>query len=130
MLLKLVYEKGEQGLYLYVDENRIQQILINFLTNAGKFTHAGSITLGWNYNRQTHEVELYVQDTGIGISEEEQLLIFERFYKSDQFKQGTGLGLSICKVIAEKLHGRITVKSKPEEGSRFSLWLKTIEVHG
>lgn len=52
---------------------------------------------------QTEEVEIYVEDTGIGIPQSEQKMIFGRFYKQNEFAQGTGLGLSICKLIIEKL---------------------------
>ena len=99
---------------------------MNFLTNAGKFTPAGYITLGWEYHHDIDEVEIYVEDTGIGLSENDCVLIFNRFYKKNEFVQGTGLGLSICSVIAERLRGRLTVKSKINKGSRFSLWLKPV----
>ena len=67
-----------------------------------------------------------MEDTGIGMSREQQLMVFERFYKVDEFRQGTGLGLSICKVIADKLGARITLVSEPGKGSRFSLWVKRV----
>ena len=71
---------------------------------------------------ERHEVELYVEDTGIGISKSEQKVIFSRFYKKDEFVQGTGLGLFICKVIVEKLGGRIALSSEVGVGSRFSVF--------
>lgn len=125
--LKFLVEKGPGSLHIFVDEGRLQQVLTNFVTNAGKFTPSGSITLGWTYDEAAREVELYVEDTGIGLSEVEQRLVFGRFYKSDEFKQGTGLGLSISKVIVERLHGRIRLKSKLGEGSRFSVVLKVMD---
>lgn len=121
--LQFIYAKGRTDLALYIDEGRAQQVLNNFLTNAGKFTPKGSITLGWQYHAGTEEVEIYVADTGIGLSKEEQKMVFKRFYKSNQFKQGTGLGLSISQIIARRLNGRITVQSALGSGSRFSLWL-------
>lgn len=124
--LELRYEQGPDNLSLYADEGRVEQVLTNFLTNSAKFTEQGHIALGWAYDKRTSEVELYVEDTGVGLSEEQQQRVFDRFYKVNDFKQGTGLGLSICKVIAEKLHGRITVSSTPGEGSRFSFWLRTV----
>ena len=124
--LQLIYAPGEEGLTLFIDKDRAQQVIMNFLTNAAKFTPKGSITFGWKYNTRKKEVELYVEDTGIGLSKDDCILVFNRFFKKDEFKQGTGLGLSICRVIAEKLHGRITVKSELNQGSRFSLWLKVI----
>lgn len=109
-----------------IDVTRAQQILMNFLTNAAKFTSKGSITLGWTLHEEQREVELYVEDTGIGLSKDDCILIFNRFFKKDEFKQGTGLGLFICRVIADRLHGRITVDSQVGRGSRFSLWLTLV----
>ena len=83
--------------------------------------------MGWNYHKESQEAEIYVEDTGIGLSKTDCSLIFGRFFKKDEFKQGTGLGLSICRVIAEKLKGRITVNSEVGRGSRFSIWLKVTE---
>ena len=111
-----------------IDVTRAQQVLMNFLTNAAKFTPKGSITLGWTLHPEQCEVELYVEDTGIGLSKDDCILIFNRFYKKNEFKQGTGLGLSICRVIAERLNGRITVDSELGHGSRFSLWLETFSI--
>ncbi len=124
----ITYElmQGEHNLTIIGDEKRIEQVMINFLSNAAKFTPKGSVYLGWKNSEQTQEVELYVEDTGIGMSREQQLMVFERFYKVDEFRQGTGLGLSICKVIADKLGARITLVSEPGKGSRFSLWVKRV----
>ena len=121
--LRFFVHRGQKGLALFVDDGRLLQVLTNFITNAGKFTPQGSITLGWDYREATKEVELYVEDTGIGLSAAEQKLVFSRFYKADEFKQGTGLGLSISKVIVERLHGRIELKSEVGKGSRFSVVL-------
>ena len=124
--LEFIYRPGAEEYILFIDQMRAQQVVMNFLTNAAKFTPKGSITLGWEYHKESKEVEIYVQDTGIGLSEDDCLLIFNRFFKKNEFKQGTGLGLAICRVIAERLHGRITVNSKLHQGSRFSLWLKVV----
>ena len=69
-------------------------------------------------------MELYVEDTGIGLSEEDRKMVFSRFYKKNEFKQGTGLGLSICKVIVARLNGEIKVKLQLGKGSRFSVYIK------
>ena len=122
--LNYIVEKGTSGLTIEGDEGRIEQVLMNFLTNAAKCTSKGYIHLGWKHHQEEGEVELYVEDSGCGLTPEQQLMIFNRFYKVDEFRQGTGLGLSICKVIAQKMKGRITVQSKINVGSRFSLWLK------
>ena len=105
-----------------IDDSRIQQVLGNFLTNASKFTKEGSVTLGWQLHDDTGKVELYVEDTGIGLSEEDRKMVFSRFYKKNEFQQGTGLGLSICKAIVLRLGGTIKVKSELGKGSGFSLF--------
>ena len=124
--LNYTLEKGPSGLTIMGDEGRIEQVLMNFLNNAAKCTSKGYIHLGWKHHQEEGEVELYVEDSGCGLTPEQQLMIFDRFYKVDEFRQGTGLGLSICKVIAQKMKGRITVQSKVDVGSRFSLRLKEV----
>ncbi|MCI7580065.1 MAG: HAMP domain-containing histidine kinase [Prevotella sp.] len=98
-------------------------MITNFITNAAKFTPKGGIIMGWEVNDDTNKVELYVEDTGIGLSEEDRKMVFSRFFKKDEFKQGTGLGLSICKLIVSRLGGSIKVKSQLGKGSRFSVFL-------
>ena len=120
--LEFSLEKGDGTVWVHLDRDRLVQVITNFLNNAAKFTTKGYIKLGWNYVEERHEVELYVEDTGIGISKSEQKVIFSRFYKKDEFVQGTGLGLFICKVIVEKLGGRIALSSEVGVGSRFSVF--------
>lgn len=125
--LQFVLKKGAGNPRILVDEKRLQHVLNHLITNACKFTPQGTITLGWEVCRDTGEVALYVEDTGIGISEAEQRLVFGRFYKSDEFKQGTGLGLSLSKVIVERLHGRIELESEVGKGSRFTVILQRLK---
>ena len=122
--LDFIFDHPNYDVIVNMDAMRMQQVMTNFLTNAAKFTPEGSITLGWNYNNLTDEIEAYVEDTGIGLSEGDRKMVFSRFYKIDEFKQGTGLGLSICKVIVSRLSGRISVKSTLGKGSRFSVFLR------
>ena len=110
-----------------VDSMRLTQVLTNFLNNANKFTETGSIRLGYCCPPGTGEVHLYVEDTGVGIPHSEQKMIFERFYKRSEFSQGVGLGLSICVLIAEKMGGRIELRSEEGRGSRFTVVLPCIE---
>ena len=118
------FVQPEEDVLIEVDESRLRQVIGNFLTNAGKFTPKGSVTLGWIKDMQTGKVELYVEDTGIGLSEEDRTMVFSRFYKKDEFKHGAGLGLSICKAIVVRLGGSIKVRSELGKGSRFSVYLK------
>ena len=78
---------------------------------------------GCKLDKTHHEVRVYVKDTGKGIDEKELLMIFDRFYKINEFEQGSGLGLSICKVIIERLGGRIEVQSEVDKGSCFTVIL-------
>ena len=99
------------------DKNRLYQVLLNFITNALKFTSKGSIVIDYQING--NEVRFSVQDTGMGIEPEKQEAIFTRFGKLNNFIAGTGLGLSICQSIVTQLGGKIGVESKPGEGSCF-----------
>ncbi len=109
------------------DSNRIKQVLINFATNAAKFTDKGSVIVGYNYPKKDR-IRFYVKDTGIGIPEEKKAKVFERFVKLNSFAQGTGLGLQISKEIVSKLGGLIGVESKYGEGSTF--WFEIPVEHG
>ena len=105
---------------LTTDAHRLSQILINLLTNAGKFTSEGSITLGVEIDEERGEVLFSVADTGPGIPPDKQDLVFNRFEKLDgNKKKGTGLGLAICRQIAMIVGGRIWVDSAYTGGTRF-----------
>ena len=105
---------------LQVDLTRIQQVFINLIHNAIKFTEpGGKITL--SASRENNRIIFGIQDTGVGIPSNELERIFERFYKSDRSRSsgGTGLGLSIAKHIIEAHGGNIWAESDPGEGSKF-----------
>lgn len=104
-------------LVLTSDKNRLHQVLLNFLTNALKFTSEGSVTI--DYRIEGDEVRFSVQDTGIGIVAEKQKAVFNRFVKLNNFIPGTGLGLSICQSIISQLGGKIGVDSELGKGSCF-----------
>ena len=116
--IELIFEESFPECYLYTDKNRFTQVISNFINNALKFTQQGSITLG--YEQVSHQkIKFYVRDTGMGIPEEKQKSIFERFVKLNTFVQGTGLGLSICKSIVSQMGGEIGVDSTEGVGSCF-----------
>lgn len=121
--IRFILDMDEIPVQLYIDKNRLIQVMTNFISNARKFTREGHIKIGYHYLDDKKQVEIFVEDTGIGIPKIEQKMIFNRFYKQNEFVQGTGLGLSICRVIIEKLNGEITLQSEPGKGSRFSVIL-------
>lgn len=108
---------------VHTDRLRFVQVISNFLNNANKFTQNGYIALGCKVDKKHREVRIYVEDSGKGIDEKELMMIFERFYKTDEFEQGSGLGLAISKVIIERLSGRIKVHSEKGKGSCFTVIL-------
>ncbi len=109
-------------LSVYNDDNHLNQIISNLLTNAFKFTNSGTIEFGIE-SLDSDKVILYVKDTGIGIAEDNKQIIFSRFYKLDSHKAGSGLGLSICKALSERINAKLYLKSKINKGSVFYIEL-------
>ncbi len=119
---------------LVLDEIRIRQILLNLVGNAIKFTETGFIQIGIFFEKtseQSGNLRLSVEDSGIGIPESQQELIFEAFRQqsgqSNRKYGGTGLGLAITKKLIEKMNGNISLNSKPEQGSTFTITIDNIE---
>lgn len=107
------------------DGDRIHQVLVNLLSNAAKNTERGSITLDCILDPSTSMLTFCVTDTGVGIPKDKISTIFERFSKLDTFKQGVGLGLSISRIIAERLHGTLTVDANYQGGARLVFAIPT-----
>ncbi|WP_032572331.1 PAS domain-containing sensor histidine kinase [Bacteroides fragilis] len=130
MMVQKMRNKVPEGVELQIDEDSpldawfsadsgyLNQVVTNFMSNAIKFTHRGTITVGYRIDAR-QQLEMFVEDTGIGISIENQEAVFDRFMKVDSFVQGTGLGLPLCKSIIEKMGGHIGVISELGKGSRF-----------
>ena len=115
---ELRFHTSLTSLKLYTDDSRLQQLLINLLINATKFTPQGSITL--EVRQESEDFALFsVTDTGCGIPEERLEDIFGNFVKLNSFVQGTGLGLTICRAIVEKMGGKIGAVSRLGQGSTF-----------
>ncbi len=115
------YENPYETMPVFIDIDRIMQVLVNFTTNARKHTVKGHIKIG--YKRKDGGIYVYCEDTGTGIPDNKHEAVFDRFVKLDEYIQGTGLGLYICKSIATSLGGKIGVESKEGEGSTFWLWV-------
>ncbi|MDZ7765362.1 MAG: ATP-binding protein [Melioribacteraceae bacterium] len=124
--IKLLLGEIRPKLQLFGDKIRLRQVMVNLISNAIKYTDKGSVTV--TVEEEESDGRVIVQDTGIGISEDNLSRIFERFYRIDKDRSreigGTGLGLAIVKHILEAHNSKIMVESKLGEGSRFSFKLK------
>lgn len=110
---------------IFTDQQRVEQVLLNLISNAAKFTSEGSITLEYDINTLKHELRFIVTDTGIGIPKGKEETIFKRFEKLDPYAQGTGLGLHISRLIAQLLGGSIRLDTTYHSGARFIFTIPT-----
>lgn len=116
--VELIFEPHPAGAFLlHTDAQRLQQVLVNYLTNACKYTEKGKITL--SYEVLTDLVRFAVTDTGRGVKPEDVEKVFLRFEMLDKSKRGTGLGLHICRIVSNLLHGRTYVDTSYTGGARF-----------
>ena len=128
-LIRFQYSLSSTSESTWFDEDKAEKILTNLLSNAFKYTNKNGQVI-FEIDTETSDNRLYgifrVRDTGIGIAEAEQEKIFERFYRtgqSDQKKEGTGIGLYLVKKLTELHHGTISLKSKLNDGSAFTVKL-------
>ena len=120
--VELIQEFGiPEDARFFTDGIRVQQILINFLTNACKYTSKGRIVVGSSLTENPGQITFYVADTGPGVPVDKSEAIFDRFVKLDQNKQGAGLGLSICRIVASNLGGIVWLDTRYTQGARFVL---------
>ena len=120
--LKLIWNKPTMAVTLNTDANRLTQVFSNLISNSLKHTPSGSITYGYKLLDEGQNIEFFVKDTGSGIAPQDIEHIFETYVSRDAetTKNGYGLGLPLCKIIVEKLGGKISVNSKLGEGSIFT----------
>lgn len=137
MMLPSALEKGldlstdfaSANLLVQTDKSRLQHALVNIITNAIKFTDKGSILIGYKavYFKRRLGIEIFIQDTGRGMSEDFQKRMFQEFAKEDpgseKDPQGTGLGMVIVQRMLEKLGGEISFESVKDQGSEFFIRL-------
>ncbi|MDR1004039.1 MAG: hypothetical protein LBL97_03410 [Prevotellaceae bacterium] len=116
--------------YVMTNSQRLTQLLNHILHNATKFTPAGSIRLDYRIKqaKEKKHIELTITDTGIGIPQDKQEFVFERFSKIDTFVPGAGLGLAVCRSIAEKMGGTLTIDPSYTGGCRFVLTIPWIAI--
>lgn len=133
LVLEKHIDKSLDNNVLVTDQYRLMQIINNLLSNAIKFTDKGIIKFGVQV-LENGKAEFYVQDSGIGIEDDDLDHIFERFGQVESSLErnisGTGLGLSITKSLVELLGGKIKVYSKPGEGSLFSFTINALNKNG
>jgi signal transduction histidine kinase/CheY-like chemotaxis protein len=123
--VQLVFDEPGDIPVLYTDENKVSQILRNFIANALKFTERGEVRVSAKWNESDKTVTFSVADTGIGIAEADQGRIFEEFAQVanpiQRQVKGTGLGLPLCRKLASLMGGKIELTSQLGIGSAFSL---------
>ena len=120
----------EENYWIVTDAVRINQIMVNLLNNAVKFTEKGTLEFG--FEEENNRLRFYVKDTGIGIEKAHLDHLFDRFYKIEddntKLYRGTGIGLYLCKRIVEMLGGSIHVDSEPGKGSEFYFYIPAEEL--
>jgi signal transduction histidine kinase len=114
---------------LYSSQLYVKEIIQNFITNAIKYTDSGSVTL--STVQKDKGVQFEVADTGIGISKADKHKVFDKFFRSEDYKtrskSGTGLGLYVTMKLARLLHAEIDIESEPGKGSVFSVFIPDLK---
>ena len=121
--VEFIVDSPYDSIMCNIDKQRVGQIITNFTTNAIKHTSLGHIKVGYTYT-EDGVLELYVEDTGRGVPQDKQHLLFQRFQKLDTITRGTGLGLSIVAAIVQKMEGEYGFESQEGVGSRFWVRIK------
>lgn len=117
--------EGRQSLCIAADQLYLTKALREVVKNAFTFSRHGDIFIGWFYRLGTSEVEIFVEDNGVGISPEKQEQVFDVFYKGED-STGMGLGLSLAKELVEKMGGRIALVSHPGIGTRVTILFPSV----
>lgn len=120
---KLDLQLKEKDYTICTDRTRLEQIINNLVSNAFKYTPEGQVILGYRYSEKKGYFDIFVKDTGIGISPKDQSMLFLRFSQLNNLKQGAGLGLAISQSLAVILGSRIKLFSEEGKGSEFFLSL-------
>ena len=119
--ISLNFQEINEDYRIRTDSYKLENVLLNLISNALKFTDEGSVEVGYDIVKD--KLRFYVKDTGKGIPQDRQQVIFDRFVQADmglnRGYEGTGLGLSICKAYVEILGGKIWLESEENKGSVF-----------
>ena len=128
--LELIFDTDVEELKMYVDRKHIERIILNLISNSIKFTSSGG-KIFVNLEKAENGLRIKVQDTGIGISQEDQEIIFQRFRQVDKSfcrtQEGSGIGLSLVKSLVELYGGDIKISSELGKGSKFTVFIPSIE---
>lgn len=126
--VELQFNAWENEFPIQSSERRIITVLSNLLHNAAKFTSKGSIIVNCRLSDDEKQIEITITDTGIGIPEDKQEWVFERFAKVDEFSQGSGLGLSISRLAAQRIGGDVIIDSTYKDGCRMLFTFQATKV--
>ncbi len=124
--VKLGIIHGRPELMINCDKMQLKRAIEEVLKNSFKFTQSGDILIGWFYHLASNEVEIFIEDNGIGIAEESQQHVFDMFYKVDEKIFGAGVGLTLTEKLIKKMGGNIILKSRVGHGTRVSILFKLI----
>lgn len=115
--IEIVFEMPKKEIFIEGDEQRLEQVWTNIISNAIKYTNEGGL-ITITMKKNSKDIEISIEDTGIGMSKEVVSHIFERFYREDKARnvEGNGLGLAIVKSIVDLHHGKIDILSRPTTG--------------
>ncbi len=118
--IEIVFEMPKKEIFIEGDEQRLEQVWTNIISNAIKYTNEGGL-ITITMKKNSKDIEISIEDTGIGMSKEVVSLIFERFYREDKARnvEGNGLGLAIVKSIVDLHHGKIDILSQVDVGTNF-----------
>ena len=118
--IEIVFEMPKKEIFIEGDEQRLEQVWTNIISNAIKYTNEGGL-ITITMNKNSKDIEISIEDTGIGMSKEVVSHIFERFYREDKARnvEGNGLGLAIVKSIVDLHHGKIDILSQVDVGTNF-----------
>ena len=118
--IEIVFEMPKKEIFIEGDEQRLEQVWTNIISNAIKYTNEGGL-ITITMKKNSKDIEISIEDTGIGMSKEVVTHIFERFYREDKARnvEGNGLGLAIVKSIVDLHHGKIDILSQVDVGTNF-----------
>lgn len=128
--VQLIFENADEPDWIVLtDATRVEQVLINLLSNAAKFTETGEIRLRYDVDVNRKRLTFSVTDTGIGVPRGREDEIFKRYVKLSKYSQGLGLGLPVCRLLADLLSGSVTIDKRYRQGARFVFTLNNCSMH-